>query len=274
MNTLIVCEKCEKKYKNTITYTNHIKLNRCKIKDTSVICNKCNKSFCNRDSRKRHEKSCGVTKTQSNETNNMEDLKEIIIDMKNTIQDLIKDKVEPTHVTNNNNNTQNIQNNIHLTLNYGEENMNHITIKDIISFLEKGENGIEALVEYKHFNRKVPENCNVVIKNLNNRFALMYKNSKWEVVNKSYILQDLYTSNVTYLKGKFEEIKSNLPRRILNKFQKFIELSRNVDIIEPILDNIRCILYNNRDLVVELNKIKNTRGEEVLMISSDEFNIS
>jgi hypothetical protein len=59
----------------------------------------------------------------------------------------------------------------------------------------------------------------------------------------------------------------------MNKFQKFIELSRNVDIIEPILDNIRCILYNNRDLVVELNKIKNTKGEEVLMISSDEFNI-
>jgi hypothetical protein len=26
-------------------------------------------------------------------------------------------------------------------------------------------------------------------------------------------------------------------------------------------------------LVVELNKIKNTKGEEVLMISSDEFNI-
>ena len=61
--------------------------------------------------------------------------------------------------------------------------------------------------------------------------------------------------------------------KIMNKFQKFIELSRNVDIIEPILDNIRCILYNNRDLVVELNKIKNTKGEEVLMISSDEFNI-
>ena len=267
----IKCDNCSKVYKTQITYQNHINKNRCKISDISINCVICNKTFSDKYVRKRHEKTCGVTKTQLNDNNNMEELKDIIIDMKNTIQDLIKDKIEPTHITNNN--TQNIQNNIHLTLNYGEENMNHITIKDIISFLEKGENGIEALVEYKHFNRQVPENCNVVIKNLNNRFALMYKNSKWEVVNKSYILQDLYTSNVTYLKGKFEEIKSNLPRRILNKFQKFIELSRNVDIIEPILDNIRCILYNNRDLVVELNKIKNTRGEEVLMISSDEFNI-
>jgi hypothetical protein len=270
MDTTIICDKCEKKYKNTLTFTNHIKLNRCKIKDTSVICNKCNKGFYNRDSRIRHEKKCMVMKLPTSE-NSIDELKDIIIDMKNTIQDLIKDKIEPTHITNNN--TQNIQNNIHLTLNYGEENMNHITIKDIIFFLEQGESSIEALVEYKHFNRQVPENCNVVIKNLNNKFALMYKNSKWEVVNKSYILQDLYTSNVTYLKGKFEEIKSNLPKKIMNKFQKFIELSRNVDIIEPILDNIRCILYNNRDLVVELNKIKNTKGEEVLMISSDEFNI-
>jgi hypothetical protein len=267
-DTIIVCEKCKKKYKNTLTFTNHIKLNRCKIKDTSVICNKCNKGFYNRDSRKRHERTCCVTKTNDSEIKKLE---EKIENMENRIITILENKIEPTHITNNN--TQNIQNNIHLTLNYGEENMNHITIKDIISFLEKGENGIEALVEYKHFNRQVPENCNVVIKNLNNKFALMYKNSKWEVVNKSYILQDLYTSNVTYLKGKFEEIKSNLPRKIMNKFQKFIELSRNVDIIEPILDNIRCILYNNRDLVVEFNKIKNNKGEEVLMISSDEFHI-
>jgi len=208
-----------------------------------------------------------VGKNQNSEIKKLENK---IDNMENRIINILENKIEPTNITNHN--TQNIQN-IHLTLNYGEENMSHITIKDIISFLEKGENGVEALVEYKHFNRKVPENCNVIIKNLNNRFALMYKNSKWEVVNKSYILQDLYTSNVTYLKGKFEEIKSSLPRKIMNKFQQFIELSRNVDIIEPILDNIRCILYNNRDLVVELNKIKNTKGEEVLMISADEFNI-
>lgn len=267
MDTSIICEKCEKKYKNSTTYNKHISLNRCKVVDKSLDCKHCNKIFLHKDYRARHEKKCIVSKSPTE----IQKLEEKIENMENRIINILENKIEPTHITNNN--TQNIQNNIHLTLNYGEENMNHITIKDIISFLEKGENGIEALVEYKHFNRQVPENCNVVIKNLNNKFALMYKNSKWEVVNKSYILQDLYTSNVTYLKGKFEEIKSNLPKKIMNKFQKFIELSRNVDIIEPILDNIRCILYNNRELVVELNKIKNTRGEEVLMISSDEFNI-
>jgi len=268
METSIICDTCRKTYKNTLTFANHIKLNRCKFVDKSLDCKKCGKIFLHKDYRCRHEKKCCVIKTQDTE---IQKLQEKIENMENRIINILENKIEPTHITNNN--TQNIQNNIHLTLNYGEENMNHITIKDIISFLEKGESGIEALVEYKHFNRQVPENCNVVIKNLNNKFALMYKNSKWEVVNKSYILQDLYTSNVTYLKGKFEEIKSNLPKKIMNKFQKFIELSRNVDIIEPILDNIRCILYNNRDLVVELNKIKNTKGEEVLMISSDEFNI-
>ena len=267
MDTSIICEKCEKKYKNSTTYNKHISLNRCKVVDKSLDCKHCNKIFLHKDYRARHEKKCIVSKSPTE----IQKLEEKIENMENRIINILENKIEPTHITNNN--TQNIQNNIHLTLNYGEENMNHITIKDIISFLEKGENGVEALVEYKHFNRQVPENCNVVIKNLNNKFALMYKNSKWEVVNKSYILQDLYTSNVTYLKGKFEEIKSNLPKKIMNKFQQFIELSRNVDIIEPILDNIRCILYNNRDLVVELNKIKNTKGEEVLMISSDEFNI-
>lgn len=267
MDTSIICEKCEKKYKNSTTYNKHISLNRCKVVDKSLDCKHCNKIFLHKDYRARHEKKCIVSKSPTE----IQKLQEKIENMENRIINILENKIEPTHITNNN--IQNIQNNIHLTLNYGEENMNHITIKDIISFLELGENGVEALVEYKHFNRQVPENCNVVIKNLNNKFALMYKNSKWEVVNKSYILQDLYTSNVTYLKGKFEEIKSNLPKKIMNKFQKFIELSRNVDIIEPILDNIRCILYNNRDLVVELNKIKNTKGEEVLMISSDEFNI-
>jgi len=264
----IKCDICNRVYKTNTTFQTHVTKNRCKSIDSSVHCGKCDKKFSDKYVRKRHEKTCGVIKKQESD---IQKLQEKIENMETRIINILENKIEPSNITNNN--TQNIQNNIHITLNYGEENMNHITIKDIISFLEKGENGIEALVEYKHFNRQVPENCNVMIKNLNNKFALMYKNAKWEVVNKSYILQDLYTSNVTYLKGKFEEIKSSLPKKILNKFQKFIELSRNVDIIEPILDNIRCILYNNRDLVVELNKIQNNKGEEVLMISSDEFNI-
>jgi len=235
-----------------------------------VNCKGCNKLFSHKDARVKHEKKCVIYKSSLNNVDEIAKLNQKIDKMESTLINLLTNAPEPTHITNNN--TQNIQNNIHVTLSYGEENMNHISIKDIISFLERGENGIEALVQYKHFNRDVPENHNVMIKNLNNKFALIYKNGKWEVVNKSYILEDLYTSNVTYLKGKFEEIKNNLPKKILTKFQKFLEMSRNVDIIEPILDNIRCILYNNRDLILELNKIKGTNGEELLMISSDEFN--
>lgn len=272
MDKTIICDVCHKKYKNSITYNKHINLNRCKVTDKSVICGKCNKGFYNRESRKRHEKICMVVKQPTNNVDEIAKLHQKMDKMENTIINLLSNVPEPTTNITNNNNTQNIQNNIHVTLSYGEENMNHISIKDIISFLERGENGIEALVQYKHFNRDVPENHNVMIKNLNNKFALIYKEGRWEVVNKSYILEDLYTSNVTYLKGKFEEIKTNLPKKILVKFQKFLEMSRNVDIIEPILDNIRCILYNNRDLILELNKIKSTNGEELLMISSDEFN--
>ena len=272
MDKTIICDVCHKKYKNSITYNKHINLNRCKVTDKSVICGKCNKGFYNRESRKRHEKICMVVKQPTNNVDEIAKLHQKMDKMENTIINLLSNVPEPTTNITNNNNTQNIQNNIHVTLSYGEENMNHISIKDIISFLERGENGIEALVQYKHFNRDVPENHNVMIKNLNNKFALIYKEGRWEVVNKSYILEDLYTSNVTYLKGKFEEIKNNLPKKILVKFQKFLEMSRNVDIIEPILDNIRCILYNNRDLILELNKIKSTNGEELLMISSDEFN--
>lgn len=272
MNTIISCNVCHKTYKTNANYMKHINLNRCRIIDKSVNCKGCNKIFSHKDARVKHEKRCVIYKSSLNSVEEIAKLHQKMDKMESTIINLLSNVPEPTNITNNNNNTQNIQNNIHVTLSYGEENMNHISIKDIISFLERGENGIEALVQYKHFNRDVPENHNVMIKNLNNKFALIYKEGRWEVVNKSYILEDLYTSNVTYLKGKFEEIKNNLPKKILVKFQKFLEMSRNVDIIEPILDNIRCILYNNRDLILELNKIKSTNGEELLMISSDEFN--
>ena len=255
----ITCTACNKLYKNAKTYKAHIKMNKCKIYDNSLECKICNKIFSNKYNRKVHENKCGEKKDN-----------EIIIAKLNEIDKLIKTQgCGSTNIQNNN-----IQNNnhIHITCNFGNEDMSYISIKDIISMFDKGEQSIEALVKYKHFNLDVPQNCNVYIKNLNNKYAFVFDNNKWEIMMKSDVVEKLYTSNSTYLRIKFQELQNELSKTTLMKFQKFLDDIDNYDTIEPIMDRIKCILYNNKDMILELNKIQNIEdGTEILMITSDQF---
>ena len=253
------CIVCNKSYKNAKTYNKHIKMNRCKISDDILQCKICNKTFSNKSNRKVHESKCCEKKDN-----------EMIITKLNEIDKFIKTQVGGTTTNIQNNNIQN--NNIHITCNFGNEDMSYISIKDIISMFDKGEQSIEALVKYKHFNLDVPQNCNVYIKNLNNKYAFVFDNNKWEIMMKSDVVEKLYTSNSTYLRIKFQELQKELSKPTLMKFQKFLDDIDNYDTIEPIMDRIKCILYNNKDMILELNKIQNIEdGTEILMITSDQF---
>ena len=249
------CCNCNKTYKTTKTFKNHIKMNRCKIYDDGVICKSCNKIFSNKYNRKIHETKCCKQPTN-----------EMIIAKLNELDSIVKNREFGfTTIIQN-------SNHIHLTCNFGNEDMSYITINDIISLFDKGENSIEALVKYKHFNTDVPQNCNVYIKNINNKYAIVFVNNKWEMMMKSDVVEKLYTSNSTYLRLKFQELQNELSKTTLRKFQNFLDDIDNYDTIEPIMDRIKCLLYNNKDMILELNKIRNVDdGTEILMITSDQF---
>jgi hypothetical protein len=54
----ITCSSCSRIYANQQSYSKHITLNRCKIKDNGVNCKYCRKTFSNTTNRRMHEKKC------------------------------------------------------------------------------------------------------------------------------------------------------------------------------------------------------------------------
>jgi hypothetical protein len=77
MDNAITCEKCSKMYSSLITYNNHIRLNRCKVKINEMVCNYCDKTFKSKQWRQKHEINCKTThdteiKKLNDKINNLE----------------------------------------------------------------------------------------------------------------------------------------------------------------------------------------------------------
>ena len=62
-NNAITCDVCSKIYKNTITYTKHITLDRCQVKVFDNICQYCNSTFKTKQNKQKHELRCSANKT-------------------------------------------------------------------------------------------------------------------------------------------------------------------------------------------------------------------
>jgi hypothetical protein len=93
------------------------------------------------------------------------------------------------------NNINNINNNINKGIvnnivinNYGSENIDYITFSRFVKLLETPLSAISKLIELKYFNEKHPENHNIKITNIHDKFAKIYKDKKWLVSNKKDII--------------------------------------------------------------------------------------
>ena len=80
---------------------------------------------------------------------------------------------------NNSNNTINVQNNIKL-LSYSDTDRSHLTDKDILKCLKHSNFCIPHLIEKVHFDINKPENHNIYISNLKNKYVMIYDGNKWK----------------------------------------------------------------------------------------------
>ena len=88
------------------------------------------------------------------------------------------------------------------------------------------------MIELKFFNEKHPENHNIKITNIHDKFAKIYKDKKWLVSNKKDIIQELVDNGY----ADFEEFKDLNEEELTNKIKERYnthkrEISRDFDII-------------------------------------------
>ena len=81
-----------------------------------------------------------------------------------------------------------------------------------------------------HFNPNKPENNNIYISNLKNKYIMLYDGNKWIIDNEDNIIDELIDVNEFILKHKLEEWLENGKKypSIMNKFKRYIEKKKKM----------------------------------------------
>jgi len=220
-------------------------------KQERFICKYCDQKFTFKQSMYKHIKySC--TK------NNDEDLKELVRLLNNQLEqqkyefeeklqtqskqiEKLMNKLEINNSFNNNNNTIN---NITL-LNYRDTDVSHLTDNDYKKCIKKVCFCVMGLIEKIHFNPEKPENMNIYISNMKDKYLMVYENGNWNLKNKSE-LDRLYDDKETMIEQWIEENKDTEMEKFFNRY---LDLKKDDKTIEMINEEIKLMMYNKKKMI-------------------------
>lgn len=236
-------------------------------------CNYCGKEFTRKDNLMRHID--GYCKIKRENDRKMEDLMDKLIKLEENFRkiegemvDLKKENSEykrQLQIGNINNGTQNINNgnqiNNYITiLPFGKENTTTITDKEYQRIMIRGFNSVPELVKKIHFDKNHPENHNVYISNMRDKYVLVYDGKNWELNDRDDALQQLYEDKTDILETKFEELLEKLDDNTIRMFKRFLKKKDDdCEEIQLIKKELKKILYNNRKIIEETKKTQTDR---------------
>ena len=142
------------------------------------------------------------------------------------------------------NNTVNITNNINL-LNYKDTDTSHLTDEDYKKCLRKASRCVLKLIEKVHFNPEKPENMNVYISNMKDKYMMMYQDNKWTLTNKDE-LNTVYNHKEDLIEEWFNINKDPEMEKFFNRY---VELKDDKITMETVQEEYKLLMFNNRDLI-------------------------
>jgi hypothetical protein len=175
--------------------------------------------------------------------------------------EIIKIKNKKTNITNNNITTNNgainngtvINNHINLVA-FGREDMRKIDTKDILKVLRKGYDSTLRLTETVHFNPKYPEYHNVYITNMKDKYAMMYDGKSWNLTIKEDLINRLYDDKKDYIEENVEDFVKFLTKSQKNALDRWANTVEEDKKIKRLKERIKLLLYNSRDLPINIQK--------------------
>jgi hypothetical protein len=262
------CELCKYKTNHQTNYKKHLTSNKHKKNEEELnkkqfSCKYCGQMYHHKQSVNKHIKySCTKNKD--------EDLKELVrllndklenkdkllehkdkllenkdkqIENKDKQIEKLKGKLE---ININTNIVNNIQNNITL-LSYTETDISHLTDTDYITCIKTRNGCVVKMIEKVHFNPKKPENMNLYIPSMKDKYVMVYEDGNWKLNNTKDIIEKLYDEKEELI-SEWVEIH---PDDIASKtaFDRYLYL-KNTDDDEKnkksLHDQTKILLYNNR----------------------------
>jgi hypothetical protein len=109
---------------------------------------------------------------------------------------------------------------------------------------------VKTLIEKVHFNEKKPENMNIYISNIKGNYAMVYRDNKWQIVNKREQIDNMFEYNEVVLETWYDEYKEQYPE-IIASFKRYLKNRDESIIINKVKSKILLMLYNNRNMIVD-----------------------
>jgi hypothetical protein len=144
----------------------------------------------------------------------------------------------------------NIQN-INL-LSYRETDVSHLTDQDYRSCLKKVNHCVKNMIEKVHFNPGKPENMNIYISNIKDKYIMLYDGANWNLANKKDEIDRLYEEKEMMLE---EWLESNPEKELKEKFMKYLNNKESDECLNRIKDEIKLMLYNNQKMLELKNAV-------------------
>jgi hypothetical protein len=146
-------------------------------------------------------------------------------------------------------NSNNVTNNI-LINNFGKEDISYLDneyFKNLI-MNQHIEKGYVQLIKDIYLNKDHPENSTVKVENINNKYAHVYNNGKWDAILKADLKEELHKKNYTILKMHYDKLKKSMS--IPKREETYTFLKRD-DFSDPhmmyVIDKIILLFYNDGD---------------------------
>jgi hypothetical protein len=238
------------------------------------FCKYCDKSFTFKQSMYRHIK---YTCTKNKD----EDLKELVRLMNLTIKDERKERLNDKkefqkqldqkskqieklmgkleiHGSFNNNTINNIT-----LLAYRNTDVSHLTTEDYIGFYKKVNHCVKQMIEKIHFNPAKPENMNIYISNMKDKYMTIYDGQNWNLANKNVEIQRLYEEKEQMLE---EWLDSNPNPLLKEKFERYLSNKESDECFQYIMEEIKLMMYNKTrslDGLVRLDRLGSTPDQFV-----------
>jgi len=111
------------------------------------------------------------------------------------------------------------------------------------------------LTDAIHFNPNHPEYHNVYIPSMKDKYAMIYKNNNWQLVNKQELVDEIYDNKKDYIEENVEEFCNTLSISQKNALNRWLLADENNDKrISKIKDKIKLLLYNKRHIPMTTKK--------------------
>jgi len=219
-----LCKYCEKEYNHKSSLSKHIKYSCTKNKDEDLkeLVRLMNLQL---ESEREHRKE--VQKQVETQAKQIEKL---------------MGKLE-IHGSFNNNTINN-----YTLLAYRESDITHLTQEDYRSCYKQVNHCVKHLIEKVHFNPSKPENMNIYISNMKDKYLMVYDGNNWNLANKHEEMDRLYEEKEMMLE---EWLDSNPDPILKEKFMKYLNNKESDECINHIKEEVKLLLYNKGNQLIK-----------------------